>query len=151
MDERLDRYIRYISSVQEERISFNEAVNHSYYNFKSIEQLIEELPDLLASSMNNLLDNAVETLTSNGVYEYDKARFMQKYSAQLDTTNIISPLVERYLQVMDYQGEVENYHNYIRECRKRHGAEEVFLLAVLLRAYKGAVNERWKCIHSCTT
>lgn len=119
VDERLDRYIRYISSVQEERISFNEAVNHSYYNYKSVEQLIEELPDLQASCMNKLLDNAVETLTSNGVYEYDKARFMQKYSAQIDTTSIISPLVERYLQVMDYQGEVENYHNYIRECRKK--------------------------------
>ena len=53
-----------------------------------------------------------------GVYEFDKERFCAKYRNIFDASGVFAPIVDKYLEILDMEEAVNEYHDYIAESRK---------------------------------
>ena len=95
-----------------------EEINQAYYKCKDIDELITSLPEWLSLELEALVEESVDTLVEFGVYEFDNASFLENYSEEIDFTGLISPLVEEYLKILNYQDKINQYHAYVRQCRK---------------------------------
>lgn len=120
IDENLDRYLHIILEVDQKRCNFDDLIRKRYAEYTDIDDLYERLPDLISESLAQLLEYAIHTLTKYGIYEYDAARFMEKYADEIDVESVFSPLTDQYLKILDLDDEIESYHESIRNYRKNY-------------------------------
>lgn len=135
VNEKLDRYIRMISSITNYREQFLEDASMCYYNLKSIDGVIEEFPEFLSNILDAMIDTAVEMLKAYGIYEFDKGRFYSKYHSIFDTTQIMEPVVTRYLQILDCKDEIVKYHNLVKQSRNNSWTGGGFGVKGALKGY----------------
>lgn len=120
IDENLDRYLQIRLDVDQKRCTFNRLIRERYAEYKNIDDLYKKLPDLISSSLAQLLEYSIHTLTKYGIYEYDEARFMKKYADVIDVERVFSSLTDQYLQILNLDNEIEAYHQSIRNDRKNY-------------------------------
>lgn len=118
VNESLDKYLKMRKRIEDGRNRYIDIAKDLYYGFGNIDRLIEEFPEHYSVLVETQIKNAVDILNSCGIYDIDVATFYKKYQKEIDVTRYFSPIVEKYLAILDYQNYAEEYHNYVREVRK---------------------------------
>lgn len=118
VDEGLDKYLKIRKGMEDGRNRYIDIAKSIYYGFGNIDSLIEEFPEHYSVLIETQIKNAVDLLNSCGIYDIDVATFYKKYQKEIDVTKYFSPIVEKYLAILDYENYAEEYHNYVREARK---------------------------------
>lgn len=134
--EKLDKSLQMKKHLYDFIPQFSSSIEKVYKSLGTIDKVLEVIPDNLAESLDMCVDNASKILVAHGVYEFDKDRFFTKYEELFDTSDLLSPIVERYLKILDLESEISSYHDYIASTRKNAWAGGGFGIG---GAIKGAI------------
>ncbi len=116
--EKLDKGLRMSKAILDVPSVFAPQIEKDYNAFGSIDKVLELMPDRLADTVDLEADLAVKMLVDAGVYEFDKERFCAKYKNIFDASGVFEPIVDKYLEILDMEEAVNEYHDYIAESRK---------------------------------
>ena len=141
--EKSDRFIRFAALFSNSKSSYLSAVRNEYYKQGNIDNVINEFPRIISLSLKNMIEGAIQIMNSAGLYDYDEISFYTKYCECFDTESIMEPIINRYLQILNYEEGLKHYHDQIKQSRSHRwkgggfsikGALEGYLEAQLLNA-----------------
>lgn len=91
-----------------------------YRECKSINSVLQKVPDRASSILNQIIDNAVGLLFLHGV-NLTAEEFMSKYyySHNIDYANYCTSIVEKYSEILNMQAEMKAYREYEKASRSR--------------------------------
>ena len=90
-----------------------------YHSMKTVDELIEKLPEHVSLLMDTMLESAINLLIKMGIYDLDKEAFFQKYYLNdFNAEPVMSSLVERYVDILGYEEELKQYREYIKKVNR---------------------------------
>lgn len=110
-------YISLVKTIREQREKILDSVTDQYYQFGSIDRLVEELPEFYSNVLDIMVSNAVSSLNISGIYDCDTDAFMKKYGASFDLTSLMEPIITRFLEIQNFEQEAIEYREYLRQQR----------------------------------
>lgn len=118
LTEKQKKYLLAIKKINEAKDTIKKVAQNYYNEYGNIDKVIDEFPEVIAEVVDNAIKMAINTLNSYKIYDYDEEKFYETYYSVIDTTEIMEPLIDKYLQVMNLSDEVEKYHDYVKYVRR---------------------------------
>lgn len=123
--------------IRNMEVSIENTSTEFYHTFRSIDELIEKLPEFISSEIDGILESTIERLIIFKIYDLDKEAFFKKY--YFDNFNaepIMSDIVEKYLNILKYESELSQYREYIKQIHRNRWSGGGFGIA---GAIKGSI------------
>ena len=117
IDKDMDSYIKLATVTEEGRDTYFNIIEEQYYKWHDIDELIENMPEYYSEILEELVSTSVKMLTDLGIYDCDINTFMKKYGESLDASLLMEPIIERYLQIQNFETEAKEYREYVRQKR----------------------------------
>ena len=118
LTEKQKKYLLAIKKINEAKDTIKKVAQNYYNEYGNIDKVIDEFPEVISEVVDNAIKMAINTLNSYKIYDYDEEKFYETYYSVIDTTEIMEPLIDKYLQVMNLSDEVEKYHEYVKYVRR---------------------------------
>lgn len=120
VDEKMELYIQLHKQYLDKMKKANELKRLLITNVDSIEQLLEVLNKCLEELVVGMVNTSVDILLDNGVYTIDAEVYLEKYYYDyFDCSEIITPVVEKYIAITQTEEELARYREYIKSSRKK--------------------------------
>lgn len=123
--------------IRNMEVSIENASTEFYHTFRSIDELIEKLPEFISSEIDGILESTIDRLIIFKIYDLDKEAFFKKYYFdKFNAEPIMSDIIEKYLDILKYEAELSQYREYIKQIHRNRWSGGGFGIA---GAIKGSI------------
>lgn len=150
IDTIIDKYIVLLKTIRTSRNVFSSKVEQIYNQINDADTLMEIVPEYFSELLNEMIKIAIGTLNSFEIYDIDSKMFLEKYSATIDASYLMEPIVNKYFEILDMEKAAKEYREYLRHARLNSWTGGGFSIGGAVKGYFKAqiLNAGTAFIHS---